>query len=58
LHRKQKTRANGFAIKPYRTRAANAVFAADMRAGQGKIVTQEVDERFCAPRCVPKRLRR
>jgi hypothetical protein len=46
LHSEEKTRAHGFAAKPYRTRAANAVFAAHMSAGQGKVFAKEVDQRF------------
>jgi hypothetical protein len=46
LHNEEKTRAHGFAAKPYRTRPANAVFAADMSAGQGKVFAEEVDQRF------------
>jgi ribulose-5-phosphate 4-epimerase/fuculose-1-phosphate aldolase len=46
LHRKEKTGAHGFAVEPHRTCAANAVFAADMRAGKREIVAQEINERL------------
>ena len=47
LHCQHQTRAGGFAIDENRTRTADAVFTADMRAGQAQVFTQKIDQQ-CA----------
>src|SRR5581483_11524397 len=44
LCRKQKAGAHGLAAETHRARAANTVFAANMSAGQRKVVAEEIDQ--------------
>ncbi len=44
LHREHQTAADDLAVEQHRAGAADAVLAADMGAGERKIVAQEVDQ--------------
>src|SRR5919201_1563573 len=46
LHREHQARPRGFAVHEHRARAADAVLAAHVRAGQREIFAQEVDEQL------------
>ena len=46
LHGEHKAAAHHVAVEPHRAGAAYALFAADMGAGEAKIVAQEIDQRL------------
>src|SRR5215472_5060288 len=46
LHRQHQARARGQAIHQHRARAAHAVLAADVGAGEPEILAQEIDEQL------------
>ena len=46
LHRENEAAAHDRAVEPHRAGAAHAVLAADMGAGERKIVAQEIDQRL------------
>ena len=46
LHRQHQAAAHDLAVHPHRAGAADAVLAADMAAGQRKVVAQKIDQRL------------
>ena len=46
LHRQHQAAAHDFAVDAHGAGAAYAMLAADMAAGEGQVVTQEVDQRL------------
>ena len=46
LHRQHQARARGLAVHQHRAGAADAVLAADVRAGEREVLPQEVDEQL------------
>ena len=54
LHREHQAGARRASVEEDRAGAADAVFAAEMRAGEAELMAEEIGEASCGPRPLPR----